>query len=74
MDISRPDVARRKKLRRALHAATPVMAIVVLPVGVSRREPAAPRVDRDAVHLDTGAAGAAVSRHPALAASREESS
>ena len=53
MDISRPDVARRKKLRQALYAATAVMVIVVVPVGLSRLEPAAPRVDRDTVYLDT---------------------
>ena len=53
MDISRPDVARRKKLRQALYAATAVMGVVVVPVGVSRLEPAAPRVDRDTVYLDT---------------------
>ena len=53
MDISRPDVARRKKLRQALYAATAVMVIVVVPVGVSRLEPAAPRVDRDSVYIDT---------------------
>ncbi len=53
MDISRPDVARRKKLRQALYAATAVMVIVVVPVGVSRLEPAAPRIDRDTVYLDT---------------------
>ena len=53
MDISRPDVARRKKLRQALYAATAVMVVVVVPVGVSRLEPAAPRVDRDTVYLDT---------------------
>ena len=53
MDISRPDVARRKKLRQALYAATAVMVIVVLPVGVSRLEPAAPRIARESVYLDT---------------------
>ena len=44
MDISRPDVARRKKLRQALYAATAVIVTVVVPVGVSRLEPAAPRI------------------------------
>ena len=53
MDISRPDAARRKKLRQALYAATAVMVIVVVPVGVSRLEPAPPRIDRDTVYLDT---------------------
>ena len=57
MDISRPEVARRKKLRQALYAATAVMVIVVVPVGVSRLEPAAPRVDRDTVYLDTAQRG-----------------
>ena len=53
MDISRPDLARKKKLRRALYAGTAVMAVVVITVGVSHLEPAAPRVDRDTIYLDT---------------------
>ena len=53
MDISRPDLARKKKLRQALYAATAVMAVAVVTLGVSRLEPAAPRVDRDTLYLDT---------------------
>ena len=53
MDISRPDLARKKKLRQALYAATAVMAVAVVTLGVSRLEPAAPRADRDTLYLDT---------------------
>ncbi len=53
MDISRPDLARKKKLRQALYAATAAMAVAVVTLGVSRLEPAAPRVDRDTIYLDT---------------------
>ena len=53
MDISRPDLARKKKLRQALFAAAAVMLVAVVTLGVSRLEPAAPRVDRDTVYLDT---------------------
>ena len=53
MDISRPDLARRKTLRHALYAATAVILALVVPVGVSQLEPAAPRIDRATVYLDT---------------------
>ena len=53
MDISRPDLARKKKLRQALYAVTAVLAVAVITLGVSRLEPAAPRVDRDTLYLDT---------------------
>ena len=53
MDISRPDLARKKKRRQALYAATAVIAVAVVTLGVSRLEPAAPRVDRDTLYLDT---------------------
>ena len=53
MDISRPDLARKKKLRQALYALTAVLAVAVVTLGVSRLEPAAPRVDRDTIYLDT---------------------
>ena len=52
MDISRPDLARKKKRRQALYAATTVMVVAVVTLGVSRLEPAAPRVDRDTIYLD----------------------
>ena len=53
MDISRPDLARKKKLRQALYAVAAVMAVAAVTLGVSRLEPAAPRVDRDTLYLDT---------------------
>ena len=53
MDISRPDLARKKKLRQALYAATAVIVVVVITTSVSSLEPAAPRVDPDTIYLDT---------------------
>ena len=53
MDISRPDLARRKKLRQTLYAVIAAIVVVVITAGVSRLEPAAPRVDRDTIYLDT---------------------
>ncbi len=53
MDISRPDLARKKKRRQALNAVTAVIVVAVVTLGVSRLEPAAPRVDRDTLYLDT---------------------
>ena len=53
MDISRPDLARKKKLRQALYAVAAVMAVAAVTLGVSRLEPAAPRADRDTIYLDT---------------------
>ena len=53
MDISRPDLARKKKLRQARYAVTAVVAVAVVTLGVSRLEPAAPRVDRGTLYLDT---------------------
>ena len=53
MDISRPDLARRKKRRHVVFGVSAVMAVVSITVGVSRMEPAAPRVDRGTLYLDT---------------------
>ena len=53
MDVARPDLARKKKFRQTVYAVTAVMVVVVTTVGVSRLEPAAPRVDRDTIYLDT---------------------
>ena len=53
MDISRPDLARKKKLRQTLCVVIAAIVVVVITVGVSRLEPAAPLVDRDTVYLDT---------------------
>ena len=53
MDIARPDLARKKKLRQTSYAATAVVVVVMITMAVSRLEPAAPRVDRDTIYLDT---------------------
>ena len=53
MDVARPDLARKKRFRQTAYAVTAVMVVVVITVVVSRLEPAAPRVDRDTIYLDT---------------------
>ena len=53
MDVARPDLARKKKLRQTAYAVAAATVIALVTVGVSRLEPAAPRVDRDTVYLDT---------------------
>ena len=53
VDIARPDIARAKKIRRIVYGTGFAVVILVITVGVSRLEPAAPRVERDTVYLDT---------------------
>ena len=53
MDIARPDIARKRKFRRSFYAVLAVVAVSLITVAVSRLQPAAPRVDRDAIYLDT---------------------
>ena len=53
MDIARPDLARRKQMRHSLYSVSALIVVALVTVGVSRLEPAAPRVDRDTVYLDT---------------------
>ena len=53
VDIARPDLARKKNLRQTLYGVAALIVIVLITVGVSRLEPAAPRVDRDTIYLDT---------------------
>lgn len=53
MDIARPDIARAKKIRRIVYASGFAVVILLITVGVSRLEPAAPRVDKDTVYMDT---------------------
>lgn len=53
MDIARPDLARKKRLRRGVYMAVAALVVVLIGFGVSRLQPAAPRVDRDTVYLDT---------------------
>ena len=53
MDIARPDLARKKRIRHSVYGVSALSVIAVITVGVSRLEPAAPRVDRDTIYLDT---------------------
>jgi HlyD family secretion protein len=53
VDIARPDMARRKRVKRAAYALVGVTAILLITVGVSRLKPAAPSVDRATVWVDT---------------------
>ena len=53
MDIARPDIARKKRLRRGLYSVSATVVLVLITIGVSRLEPAAPSVDFETVFLDT---------------------
>ena len=53
VDIARPDIARAKKIRRIVYGTGFTVVILLITVGVSRLEPAAPRVDRDTVYMST---------------------
>ncbi len=53
MDISRPDLKRRKAQRRWVLAAVAVLLLSTAAVAVSRLKPAAPSVERSTVWTDT---------------------
>ena len=53
MDIPRPSQARKKKIRRILIAAGSLVAVLLISLGLSRLRPAAPRVERSTVVVDT---------------------
>ena len=53
MDIPRQSMAGRRRNRRILIAIGGIAAIILITVGLSRLEPAAPSVDRDTVWVDT---------------------
>ncbi len=53
MDIARPDLARKKKLRQGLYAGSAAVVVILITVGVSQLQPAAPRIDADTVFVDT---------------------
>ena len=45
MDVARPDIARRRRRRRILYSATGLALLVVITIGLSRLQPAAPLVE-----------------------------
>ena len=53
VDIARPDIARAKRFRRIVYGTGFTVVLILITVGVSRLEPAAPRVDSDTVYMDT---------------------
>ena len=53
MDIARPDLARKKRIRRTIYGAMIVVAVPALTIAVSCLKPAAPLVDRSTVSMDT---------------------
>ena len=53
MDIARPDLARKKKLRRITYIAAVLIALPIITIVVSRLKPAAPTVERSTVWVDT---------------------
>lgn len=53
VDIARPDIARAKRVRHIAWGAGLGVVVILITVGVSRLEPAAPSVDRDTVYTDT---------------------
>lgn len=53
MDIARPDVKRKKQIRRYLYAGGGVLLVVVITGALSRLKPAAPTVDKATILADT---------------------
>ena len=54
VDIARsPEIAKKKKIRRAMMATAGLVVIILVTYGVSRLQPAAPSVERAAVWVDT---------------------
>lgn len=53
MDIARPELKRRKKIRRYLYAGATLLAVVVITAALARLKPAAPTVDRSTIWTDT---------------------
>lgn len=53
MDIARPDLARKKKVRLAVYGAAMVVGVPALTIAIARLKPAAPTVERSAVFVDT---------------------
>jgi HlyD family secretion protein len=53
MDIARPEIAKKKKIRRIIYFTAALVAIVIASVGISRLKPAAPEVDSGTLWTDT---------------------
>ena len=53
MDIARPDLARKRRIRQGAYAVLATVLLVLVTFGVQQLQPAAPRVDRNTVYIDT---------------------
>lgn len=53
MDIATPALARHKRRRRLLYGLVAAVVVMIVTVGVSRLEPAAPGVERGTLWIDT---------------------
>ncbi len=53
MDIARPELARKRKIRRLIYGAVAVVVIAGASIGISRLKPAAPAVDPGTLWTDT---------------------
>ncbi len=53
MDIARPELKRRKKIRRYIYAGVAVVAVVLVTAALARLKPAAPSVDKSTIWTDT---------------------
>lgn len=53
MDIARPEIKRRKMIRRYVYAGVAVVAVVLVTAALARLKPAAPSVDRSTIWTDT---------------------
>lgn len=60
VDIQRPDLARTRRIRQGIYAVSAAVVVVLITVGVSRLQPAAPRVDGDTVYTDSVKRGSMV--------------
>ncbi len=53
MDIARPELKRRKKIRRYMYGGVALLAVVLVTAALARLKPAAPSVDRSTIWTDT---------------------
>jgi len=53
MDISRPELGRRRRRRQWIYGTIALIALAGTTLGLSRLKPAAPRVDRHAIYTGT---------------------
>lgn len=53
MDIARPEIKRKKMIRRYIYAGAALVAVVLVTAALARLKPAAPSVDKSTVWTDT---------------------